>query len=114
MSEAEKATWLSVGTLIVFALADGRKLRRPGFCKGSLKPALMLGVVMLLAQYLFFFKGLDMLAQAGAGSIGYPVAIGVCEGGFSLYSGVFLQEPFKALTIMALALNMLGIVLLSL
>ena len=68
----------------------------------------------LVCGYFFFYNGLNALAKAGAGSIAYPLLIGSCIIGFSLYSMVFLEERPTLPQYLALATCMAGVVCVSL
>ena len=65
------------------------------------------------ASALFFYRGLDRLAQFGCGGLGYPIAIGICVAGFSLYSLLILKEKFSRLILSGLAAVCLGIVIIA-
>lgn len=66
------------------------------------------------ASLFFFYRGLDLLTQSGCGGLGYPVAIGVCVIGFSLYSLLALKEKFARLSLAGLTAVCLGIIVISL
>lgn len=75
------------------------------------------GVLMCLntiSGLFFFYRGLNLLAQQGCGGLGYPVAIGVCVTGFSLYSIFFLKEKFASVGFFGLAGVCGGIVMIAL
>ena len=74
------------------------------------------GILMILntsASVFFFYKGLDLLAEAGCGGLGYPVSIGVCIVGFSLYSLLILKEKIARLGLAGLISVCMGIIILS-
>ena len=56
------------------------------------KLMLILSGATLVAECFFFYRGLDLVAQAGVGAIGYPVALGSCIVGIELYSVLILRE----------------------
>lgn len=68
-------------------------LRRPAR-PAEWKIGLLLLLLFCLSNYFFFYNGLNLVAEAGAGSIGYPIPIGVCIIGFTIYSTVHLKERF--------------------
>ena len=74
-------------------------------------------LLMLLntsASMLFFFHGLDLLAKNGSGGLSYPIAIGVCVVGFSLYSIFFLKEKIARTGLAGLGAVSLGIIIIAL
>ena len=66
------------------------------------------------ASVFLFYRGLDLLAKAGCGGLGYPVGIGVCVIGFSLYSLLILKEKVARLSLAGLIAVCLGIIVISL
>ena len=75
------------------------------------------GILMITntsASLFFFYRGLDLLTRNGCGGLGYPVAIGVCVIGFSLYSLLALKEKFARLSLAGLTAVCLGIIVISL
>ena len=75
------------------------------------------GILMITntsASLFFFYRGLDLLTQSGCGGLGYPVSIGVCVIGFSLYSLLALKEKFARLSLAGLIAVCLGIITISL
>lgn len=75
------------------------------------------GILMVLntsASVFLFYRGLDLLAKAGCGGLGYPIAIGVCVIGFSLYSLLILKEKIVRLSLAGLIAVCLGIIVISL
>ena len=75
------------------------------------------GIMMLLntsASVFLFYRGLDRLAKSGCGGLGYPIAIGVCIIGFSLYSLLILKEKFARLSLAGLTAVCFGIITISL
>lgn len=73
------------------------------------------GILMVLniSASVFFYLGLDRLAKAGCGGLGYPVGIGVCIIGFSLYSMMILKEKFARLSLAGLISVGIGIIIIS-
>ena len=76
------------------------------------------GVILTLintaASVLFFYNGLDLLARNGRAGLGYPVAIGVCVTGFSLYSLLVLKEKYTPFSLAGLSAVCIGIIVISL
>ena len=68
----------------------------------------------LLAGYFFFYNGMNALANAGAGSIAYPLLTGASIIGFSFYSMFFLKEKSTVPQYLALTACAAGIVCISL
>ena len=66
-----------------------------------------------ISASVFFYLGLDRLAKAGCGGLGYPVGIGVCIIGFSLYSMLVLKEKFARLSLAGLISVAIGIIIIS-
>lgn len=74
------------------------------------------GVLICLntaANVLFFYRGLDILTKNGCGGLGYPLAIGACVAGFSLYSLLILKEKFARLSLAGLAAVCFGIIIIA-
>lgn len=107
-----KAAALQLGTLAAFGAEAGCKAEaRRG--PVNWKPAAVLAGANIAAQYFFFYRGLDLVAQAGAGSIGYPVVLGSCIAGFSLYSAAVLRERVTAASAGSVVFCLAGIVILA-
>lgn len=104
------------GGVIGFATFTLPGLIRKRECggKGEWISAVILMVLNTAASCFLFYKGLDLLAGSGAGGLGYPVAIGVCVAGFSLYSLLFLKEKFARLSLGGLIAVCLGIIIITL
>ncbi len=107
-----------LGTLTAFllfglrpALAQGRlPLRSPRLWRY----ACTLICVSLVSAYCLLYNGLDRVARSGAGAVGYPVLVGSCIVGFSLYSAIALKEKFRPLQLAGLLLGVAGIVSITL
>lgn len=56
------------------------------------KYILMLKCFGLICSYLLLYPGLDAMAKANAGAISYPLIVGSCIAGFTVYSAVKLKE----------------------
>ena len=95
---------LYFGGVIGFALTTlpGMIRRRNFGGRGEWITALVLMILNTSASLFFFFRGLDLLAKSGCGGLGYPIAIGVCVVGFSLYSLLILREKFARLSLAGL------------
>ena len=78
--------------------------------KGEWITAGILIVSNTSASCFFFYRGMDLLAEAGVGGIGYPLSIGVCITGFSLYSICLLKEKIARLGLAGLAAVCIGII----
>ena len=78
------------------------------------KPMLALTVVTLIIQFFLFYKGLDIVQQAGAGSIGYPITISSCIIIFFIYSFIFLKETISSSGMAGIILCICGIIAISL
>lgn len=75
------ALWLAA------AWACGRRLDFAQSWRGATLYALF-----ALAGQLLLYKALDAMSAEGMSGVVYPLAIGICVGGFLLYSAVFLKE----------------------
>jgi multidrug transporter EmrE-like cation transporter len=73
-------------------------------------PCLIPGII----QNIFFYRGLDLLARANAGSIGYPLCTGICIAGFTIYTAIKLKEKFTIIALTSTLLCLFGIVAISL
>lgn len=82
--------------------------------EGVGKPMLALTVVTLIIQFFLFYKGLDIVQQAGAGSIGYPITISSCIIIFFIYSFIFLKETLPRSGMAGIILCICGIIAISL
>ncbi len=115
-----RACFAQVGTLagwLIGSLAT-RTLSRPKFHPGELKKilffAISLNAVGLTASYLLFYNALDFLAEADAGSLGYPLVVSSCVVGFFLYSVIFLREKTGILQKIGFLFGVAGIVIICL
>ena len=78
---------------------------------------IMAAVLMFLnvaASVFLFYNGLNLLVRNGCGSLGYPVAIGVCVAGFSLFSLFILKEKIAPLSKVGLLAVSAGIITITL
>lgn len=110
-SNVLKTMWVQIGTVLAFLVEAWFRpqLRRTG---KIWRPVLLLALATLVPQYFFFYRGLNAVAAHGAGSIGYPVALGSCIIGFYLYSVTVLKERMTPLSAAAGCCGIAGIVLL--
>ena len=60
------------------------------------------------------FYGLDCMAKAGAGAIGYPMATGVTIASFQVYTAVVLKEKLSPLSLSGILFCLTGTILLCL
>ena len=113
MSSELRACLVQFGTISLFALTvpfERRKLRP----KGCWKAILLLSVVQILSLFFFFYRGLNIVAEQGGGSIGYPIAQGSCIAFFLLYNRFIRHEPCSTCVFWAFPLICGGIVLMAL
>ena len=104
-----------LGGVIGFAFTTlpGMIQKRDFGGRGEWITAGILMIVNTSASLFFFYRGLDLLAECGCGGLGYPVSIGVCIIGFSLYSLLILKEKFAKSGLAGLAAVCLGIIAIS-
>jgi multidrug transporter EmrE-like cation transporter len=108
-----RTIWFQMGIAAGFAVLWLFKRKTIAFT-GVLKPSVMLGILYILLYFVLMFKGLDKLAAAGAGSVGFPVMLGSCIVGFFLYSLIFLKEKATPTGVAGFLLCLAGIITLSL
>lgn len=75
--------------------------------------ALLLGLAMsviTIISRVLLFRALDILATFDSSAIGYPIAVGTCIIGFSIYSMVILKETINHKTALGLLLGICGII----
>ena len=97
----------------VFTTLPGVVRRKQFGGKGEWITAAILMVLNTSASCFFFYRGMDLLAGAGAGGLGYPLSIGVCVAGFSLYSIFCLKEKIARLGLAGLAAACIGIIIIT-
>ncbi len=85
--------------------------RRPG--RETLRFALVYVVLALLA-FKGLFLTLDRMAGVGLAGLVFPIGVGTLVTAFTLYSALWLREPFTRLTRIALAFALGGVLLLAL
>ncbi len=98
----------SAALMLVFTLIQRKPLTR------RLLPWGLLYGAVALTSFTMLFACLDLMADNGLAGIVYPIAIGVCITGFSIYSRLVLKESMKPASMAGLILCLLGVVLLSL
>ena len=67
----------------------------------------------LLFAYFLTYPGLDAMANAGAGAVSFPLMVGSCIIGFSLYSLLVLKEKAGIAQILGILLCLTGLCCLS-
>ena len=68
----------------------------------------------LIFAIIFQFPGMDALARCGLGSVSYPLLVGSCLVGFSLYSMFILKEKNSLLQFASLGCCLAGIIMICL
>jgi drug/metabolite transporter (DMT)-like permease len=111
LDPVKRTVFFQIGTAGILALMSVMKPMKPKW--NSFKPAMLLAISGVLSSFFLFFYGLDRLAEAGVGSIGYPVAVGSCIIGFSIYSIVILRETMNKIQCGFMTLGILGMVLIA-
>lgn len=81
--------------------------------KGEWLNAVFLMFLNTSASIFFFYRGLNILAKQGCGGLGYPVAIGVCVLGFSIYSLFILKEKILRWGLLGLFAVTSGIIIIA-
>lgn len=119
IGSVERTFFAQTGTLgawLTGSLASGTfrgmKSAAGGEVRKLLLLALSLNAVGLTASYLLFYRALDFLAKADAGSLGYPLVVSSCIAGFFLYSALILHEKSSGTQRAGFLLAIGGIVLL--
>jgi len=74
------------------------------------KMVLTLTVPSSFASVFFLYPGMNILAQAGIGSVAYPIMVASCIIGFEVFALLFLHEKRNLLQILALLLCLVGVV----
>lgn len=112
LGSVTRTVYLQAGALAGFGLIwliNREKLE----VKGTLIPTLGLTAFYLAIFFGLLFRGLNLLAEAGAGSIGYPIMIGSCIIGFFLYSLTVLREKVTPFGMAGFLLCLGGVVTIS-
>jgi drug/metabolite transporter (DMT)-like permease len=97
---------LYLGHCVVYLGWWGRRPELPH--RRILGLAAFCSVVAIISTRLLFL-GIDRLAQVQMASVGFPVAVGCCIVGFSLYSAWGLREPFTRRHALGLAAGLFGL-----
>ncbi len=93
----------------------GRKtMKMTEFFAGLKNPWLYLYCTVMQGFFLFFaytflYPGMDAMANAGAGSLSYPLMVGSCIASFTIYSMIRLKEKVNGMKIAALCLCLAGL-----
>ncbi len=113
MSSPRRAFLVQLGVLGAFTvnMLVTRKRLAPA---NSLTPIVSLALINIVSLFFFFYRGLNRLAEAGAGSIGYPIAMGACIAGFFLYSRFRLREAATFASLLGFFAVLAGILIISL
>ena len=104
---------LSAGAVLAFSATTlPALLKKHEFyiVKGTWTMTILRVLISIFASIFFFVYGVDRLAAAGCGGLGYPVAIGVCLIGFSVYSLCILREKLTKVGLIGLLSIILGII----
>lgn len=93
-------------------MSDMKELKRDWM--PTLGMSLFLTVMNGLFLCVFLYRSCDMLQEAGAGAIAYPVIVGVTITAFSLYSVIVLKEKLSVMTVISTILTVCGVVMVAL
>lgn len=93
-------------------MLDAAELKRAW--KPTVGMSLFLTVMNGLFLCVFLYSSCDMLKEAGAGAIAYPVIVGVTITAFSLYSIAVLKEKLSVMTVISMILTVCGVVMVAL
>lgn len=107
----------ALGALTAFLLANRHSL--PSRLGDLANPILWRYTACLVASglptgYFMLYRGLNLVAAAGAGAVSYPVLVSSCIVSFTLYSLFILKEKIKPLQFGGIGLALAGIVLITL
>lgn len=113
MSGVLRACLVQSGTVGAFIcsgfLRGGNRFRR----RGTLFPVILLSAVQIASLFFLFYRGLNLVAANGCGSIGYPVAQGSCIAFFLLYNSLIRKERGGWKQVAALSLLLAGILVIG-
>ena len=114
----------SFGVLLAAAISNGIKISRQPEFKEVLKKSFFnrhlwkyvcaLQFFSLIFAYTLQFPGMDVMAKAGLGGMCYPTMVGSCIVSFTLSSVFILKEKVRKIQMAALALCILGLILICL
>ena len=113
MPSTRRALLVQLGVLASFGVNAGLARSR-WRARGTLLPLVTLGCVNIVSLFFLFYRGLNILASLGCGSIGYPVAMGSCIAGFLIYSRAILGEKAGFAAAAAFLSVLSGILVISL
>ncbi len=100
----------SIPVVIVILLV--RKKKFFDINKKTVLIAAAMSVLNVISVKMLFFA-LDRLSACGIGAIGFPVTVGSCISGFSIYSLIVIKEKSLAVNWLGLAGTVGGIIVLS-
>lgn len=113
MSGVLRACLVQSGTVGAFIcsgfLRGGNRFRR----RGTLFPVILLSAVQIASLFFLFYRGLNLVAANGCGSIGYPIAQGSCIAFFLLYNSLIRKERGGWKQVAALSLLLAGILVIG-
>ena len=112
MGSELRACLVQLGTISLFCASVPFRRKKPS-PRGTLRPVLLLSIVQILSLFFFFYRGLNLVAEAGSGSVGYPVAQGCSIAGFLVLGILTRRERFSLLSTGAACAICAGIFLLA-
>lgn len=113
MSSEWRACLVQLGTIAAFGTELPFRRERVR-TEGTRNAVFLLAAVQILTLFFFFYRGLNLVAEHGCGSIGYPVAQGCSIVGFLLFGILARRERGSILLFAAAAAVCCGILLLVL
>ncbi len=107
------STGLMIGTPLMELLSGQWKEFSRNAADSFRRKRLWIYVLLILAvemvgSFYLLYPGMDMLAEAGAGAIAYPLMVGSCIVGFEVYSLAVLREKQNWIQLAALLLCLFG------
>jgi len=117
VSSVSRSLSAAFGALAAFVLANRKSL--PSRIGDLNNPAVWKFTACLAGSglttgYFLLYRGLNLVAEAGAGAVSYPVLVSSCIASFTLYSRFILKEKMKPLQLGGLGLALVGIILITL
>ncbi len=112
MSSELRAGLVQAGTIALFLVSTPFRRCKTGR-RNCLKPILLLSAIQILSLFFLFYRGLNIVADHGCGSIGYPVAQGSCIAFFLLYNCCVLRQESGGRILWALPALCGGILLMA-
>lgn len=113
MSPIEKTMSSQMGNVLGCLVFEWKHIFTKESWRGITRPLISYLALNLLNQFAFFFNGLEKLAQAGAGSIGYPIGLGLCISAFFTYSLFIIHEKTTKLGLCGFFACLAGIIVIS-